>query len=241
MSFISDPSLREVIARTLEFGAKGKTNLADVSMDWSAEVYGSRSRNDIIFVSAGPFIGSGYFTNVAATERAGAEASLKLKWRDFDARASYAYVDATYDAAFAVLSPFNPAADANGNIFVRSGDELPNIPHSSLQFAIGYAVTPQLHVAINGHAQSGQYLRGDEANLQSRLPGFAVFGAQAEYELAPGVAFYVAATNIFDRRYATFGLYGDPTANGAFPQFANPLFIVPAAPAAISGGIGLSF
>ena len=82
-----------------------------------------------------------------------------------------------------------------------------------------------------------RYFRGDEANLQVPLAGFWVVNAEAEYEISKTLRVYVEAENILDQRYATFGLYGDPTGGGAFPQFTNPRFIVPAQP--FGGWVGI--
>jgi outer membrane receptor protein involved in Fe transport len=237
LSFISDPGLRQVVARTVELGANGTSSLGDISFSWLADVYDTRNCNDILFVSSGSFIGSGYFTNVGNTERRGAEAGLKAAWRDWDASVNYGYVDATFRSNFTEPSADNPGADANGNIFVRAGDRLPAIPQNTLKLSLGWQATPQLHLKIQMIAASGQYLRGDEANLQQQLPGYATFNTDADYRLTDFVTLTLEGENVFDRRYATFGLYGDPSGNGAFPQFTNPRFVVPAQPFGLWAGI----
>jgi iron complex outermembrane recepter protein len=237
LSFISDPNLREVVSRTLEVGVKGKLSSGDLAFDWSADAYGTRNENDIVFVSSGPFVGPGYFRNVGATQRIGLDLTGNAKWQQWDARANFGFVNATYESAFLDQSPFNPAADANGNILVRPGDRLPNIPRSTAKFGVGYQATSSLHVGIDGQWESGAYLRGDEANLQALLPGYVVFDADADYAFAQGFDLYLVGENILDRRYATFGLYGDPSGGGAFPQFTNPRFVVPARPLGLLAGI----
>jgi len=64
-----------------------------------------------------------------------------------------------------------------------------------------------------------------------------VFNAEADYAFAQRFDLYLVGENILDHRYATFGLYGDPSGGGAFPQFTNPRFIVPAQPFGIQVGI----
>jgi iron complex outermembrane recepter protein len=241
ISFISDPNLQKVVAQTFELGATAQFVVGELSGAWTADAYSARNQHDILFVSSGSTIGSGYFTNVGATERRGVEASLDLNWRDLDVHVSYAYVDATFRSAFSLSSPFNPGADANGNIFVSRGDQLPNIPHQLGKLVVGYQVTPELHLSLDARLVSEQFLRGDEANLQKPLAGYTVFGAEAEYQLTRSVGLYLSAQNLFDRHYATFGLYSDPTGNGALPQFTDPRFIVPAEPFALSAGIHLAF
>ncbi len=241
LSFISDPGLKQVVARTAEFGGSGKASLGPVALDWSADLYETRNQNDIIFVSDGPVIGSGFFTNIGATERQGAEASLKAAWRDLSLRVNYSYVRATFRSNVLILSADNPAADANGNIQVRVGDRVPGIPLHTVKFALGYDGVPDLHLGVDATLQSSQFLRGDEANLDPPLPGFLVFNAEAEYRISDHISIYLEGENIFNQRYASFGLYSDPTQNGAFNQFTNPRFIVPAQPFGLWGGIRASF
>ena len=146
-------------------------------------------------------------------------------------------MNATFESAFAEQSPNNPAADANGNIFVKPGDRMANIPLSTAKLSLAYAASPALRLVLGAHAESSQYLRGDEANLESPLPGYVTFNAEADYQLSSRFQLYLEGENIFDRHYATFGLYGDPTGHGTFPQFTNPRFIVPAAPLAMWVGL----
>jgi iron complex outermembrane receptor protein len=237
LSFISDPSLKQVVAQTAELGVKSSDSFDGVSVTWSADAYGTRNQNDIVFESTGPSIASGFFANVGATQRVGAEVSADAKWERFEFRANYGFVNATFESAYVDLSANNPAANVNGDIFVKPGDRLPNVPRSSARFDFGYAVTPLLHLDFNARVESSQYLRGDEANLQQPLPGYVVFGAEADYQLTKALQIYAEGENLFDHRYATFGLYGDPTGGGVFPQFTNPRFIVPAQPIGIWAGI----
>ena len=117
---------------------------------------------------------------------------------------------------------------------------MPSIPRSSAKFHLSYNATRGLRLGLNVALESPQYLRGDEANLQRPLPGYAVFGAEANYQLSDGLQLYLEGENLLDHRYATFGLYGDPTGNGAFPHFTNPRFIVPAQPMAFWAGVRAS-
>lgn len=237
LSFISDPGLREVIAQTGEIGASGKTDIGTASLSWLVDVFDTRNRHDIQFISAGPFIGSGYFANIGDTERRGAEARIQIAKGQVDASVAYAFVDATFRSSFLESSPYNPAANPNGEIFVVQGDRLPNIPEHTVKISLGWHATPALHLRLEMEAASGQYLRGDEANLQSELPGYAIFNAEATYALSDSISLELEAQNILDTHYATFGLYGDPTGSGTFPQFTNPRFIVPAQPFGLWAGI----
>ncbi len=52
---------------------------------------------------------------------------------------------------------------------------------------------------------SGQYLRGDESNHHPEIPGYAVAGLHARLAWTRYAA-EVDVDNLFDRRYATFGI-----------------------------------
>ena len=47
--------------------------------------------------------------------------------------------------------------------------------------------------------------------------------------------------NILDSRYNSFGVYGDPTGNGAFPAFSDPRLYTPGAPFGFWLGVELDF
>jgi iron complex outermembrane receptor protein len=231
LGFVSDPNLRQVVARTVELGARSHAARGgDLSIDWTADVYGTRNQDDILFVSAGPLIGSGYFRNAGDTLRLGTEAALEGTWQKLDFHANYGFVRATYLSHLTVLSANNPAADANGNIFVQPGDRLPEIPMHTFKLGAGYRLSADLQIGMDARWVSTQYLRGDEANLQPPLAGYAVVDAHATWQATRKLSIFLEAENLFNRRYNSFGLYGDPTGNGAFPNFTNPRFYTPGQP-----------
>jgi iron complex outermembrane receptor protein len=238
LGFISDPDLEQVVARTVELGARGRAAPADdLQLNWFADVYDTRNRDDILFVSSGPLIGSGYFTNAGDTRRTGAEAALEGSWGRVDFHANYGFVRARFASSLTIHSEFNPGADTNGDIFVQPGDRLPEVPLHTGKLGLGYSLARGVHLGVDATFISSRYLRGDEANLQAPLPSYTVVNARASWQATPRLAWYLEASNLLDRRYASFGLYGDPTGNGAFPNFSNPRFYTPAAP--LAAWIGL--
>ena len=56
------------------------------------------------------------------------------------------------------------------------------MPTHSAKFGVAAMLTTALNVGVNMRTQSGQYLRGDEANLLARVPGFTVVDARARSE-----------------------------------------------------------
>jgi iron complex outermembrane recepter protein len=231
LSFISDPDLHQVIARTMELGARGHASSGkDFNLDWVADVYRTRNRDDILFVSSGPLLGSGYFTNAGDTQRLGAELALDGTWGKLDFYANYGFVRATFESNLAVLSANNPGADVNGDIYVQPGDRLPEVPLHTGKLGVGYNLPWRVHVGLDTVGVSSRYLRGDEANLQKPLPGYAIVNARASWQMTDSLSFFFDGENIFDHHYSSFGLYGDPSANGIFPNFSDPRFYTPGQP-----------
>jgi outer membrane receptor protein involved in Fe transport len=234
LSFVSDPPLQQVVANTFEIGARGQTTKpaggGKLLLEWSADLFAARNQNDITFVTSGPLLGQGYFANVGPTRRLGADLSLRARWWKFEAKASYGFVVPTFQSSFLFPSPFNPAASPNGFILVRSGDRLPNIALNSAKLDVRYHFADAWSADVQTIIASNVYLEGDEANLQKPIPGYVVFDAEAEYQITPHVDFYVQLENLTNNKYATFGIFGDPTGNGTFPQFTNPRFLTPAQP-----------
>jgi outer membrane receptor protein involved in Fe transport len=230
LGFVSDPNLQQVVARTLELGARGHGSSGELKLDWFADVYDTRNSNDIIFVSAGPLIGSGYFQNSGDTQRLGGEAALQGTWSAFDFHANYGFVRATFQSYLTVYSASNPGADVNGDIFVQPGDRLPEVPMHTGKLGVGVNLPAGVHLGLDAVLVSNQYLRGDEANLQQPLPGYGVLNARASWQASHHLSLFFEGENILDHRYASFGLYSDPTGNGAFPQFTNPRFYTPGEP-----------
>ena len=132
--FTGDPDLRQVVARTLEIGLRGTAVPFDhARLTWNISAYRSNLSNDIAFAQS-TVLGQGYFQNVGDTRRQGFDAGLRLTTPRWHAWISYSHTDATFQSSFVEASENNPAADANGNIFVQPGDRLPGIPANVIKF-----------------------------------------------------------------------------------------------------------
>ena len=79
-------------------------------------------------------------------------------------------------------------------------------------------------------SNSGQYLRGDEANLLNQTGLYAVVNVRAEYRFNEHVSAFATVQNLFDTDYNTFGLLADPTEVEQFAAFTNHRFYGPAPP-----------
>lgn len=232
-AFLADPPLDDVRARTFEVGLRGAIGSA---ARFALAAFDTRNRDDIVFISAGEIVGTGYFDNVGATRRRGIEASLEGEAGRLTWRAAYALTDATFRTPLTIRAPDNPEADDEGEIDVERGDRLPGIPRHSLKLGAGLAVTDKLTGGIELIAASGRYLRGDEANLTAKLGGHVVANLDARYRLGD-VELFARVENLFDRDYATFGIYGEADELG----FEDPRFLSPAAPRSVRAGLRATF
>ncbi|MES2013114.1 MAG: TonB-dependent receptor [Pseudomonadota bacterium] len=231
-SFAADPHLEKVVAKTWEGGARGK--LAN-NVSWNMGVYTTENSNDIQFISTGATGTFGYFKNVGQTRRRGLELGLNGKFDALTLAANYGFVDATYQSDFIVGSPSNSAA-TSGVINVSKGNRIPGIARQTLKLRAAYDVTPAWNVGTNIVMSAGQYARGDENNqdVNGKVPGYAVMHLDTHYNVNDNWKLFAKVNNVFDTRYATFGVLGNNIFSGFDEQFRSP-----AAPRA--GWVGLTY
>jgi outer membrane receptor protein involved in Fe transport len=207
-SFLADPPLRAVRARTIETGARGTWN---ESATWSVAVYRSELEDDIQFVaSTGVAVNTGYFRNVGATRREGVELATTARWGAMELAARYSHIRATFRSPFLENSPNNSSADAAGAISVERGQGMPGIPRNSLKLRVGYDSQGAWSAGSTLTAGSSSYARGDENNRDAngRIPGYAVVHVDARWRAAKNIELFFLADNVFDKRYANVGVLG---------------------------------
>jgi outer membrane receptor protein involved in Fe transport len=231
----ADPPLRQVVARTLELGARGR--LAN-DVRWNAGLFQTTNTDDILFV--GTTTSAGFFTNFGTTRRRGLELALagsagRLQWN-----AAYSLVRASFESGACIVSennssrgtspecsPEDPASPGtflgDDLIAVRPGDRIPGIPEHSVKLTFGYPLAERLQVGADLVAFSSQYVRGNENNRHQagsaqdlngdtrsflgpgKAAGYAVVNLRARYNLLQGWELFARINNLFDRRYASAG------------------------------------
>lgn len=233
--FVSDPALKQVVARNVEAGLRG----GDATLRWDASIYRSTSAHDIIFQTTGGSLSNeGFFANVGDTRREGAQASLRGQWRDLGWHVDYAYLRAQYRSGFDEVSANNPEADENGVVDVKRGDAIPGLPRHTLKAGVDWTVSPSIALGIDGRFTTGQYLRGDESNALGKTAAYALFDFDASWQVTSHVLVSARVDNLFDRRYTSFGVLGDPSS--VFPGMTDPRFLGPGAPRAAWLSVTLS-
>ena len=83
----------------------------------------------------------------------------------------YTYLDARFLTPFTELSAAHPAA-VDGTIAVPAGARIPGVPAHIGKASLTWFGGGRVSVGLDAIGNSGQYYRGDEANLLARLPGF---------------------------------------------------------------------
>ena len=206
---VSDPPLNQVVARTKEVGLRGNFNNAGGRGDWKLGLFRTDSESDIIQV-ASVLQGRGVFQNVPATRRQGMEAGVNYQTAQYLVYANYAMVDATYQFTGLLASPNNPSADANGDILVTPGKQIPGIPLHQIKGGVDYWVTPLLKLGTDVIWVSSQWYVGDDANQNIKLADYWVANLHGSYQLTKELQLYGVVNNLFNRKFATFGTYFDP-------------------------------
>ena len=224
-SFLSDPPLQMVVARTFELGMRGKLQ---PTLSWSAALYHTELQDDIQFISSqGAGVNTGYFQNIGNTLRQGLELGISQQWGATQLNVGYGYIDATYQSSFTVGSPANSSADAGGNILVQRGNQIPGIPRHTLKLRVGHDIRAQWNIGMNVNANGPIYARGDENNQDAngQIPGYTIVNLDTRYKFSKQVELFARINNLFDRTYANFATLGRNVFTGPNNSFdgLNPV------------------
>lgn len=220
--FLADPSLKPVVSKTWEGGVRGKLG---GGWNWNATLFHSVLHDDLQFVSSGNSFNLGYFQNVGKTQREGLELGLSGSLDKLHLGASYQFLNATFESSMTFHSEANSSADADGDIHVKPGDRIPNVPRHAFKLRAAYDVLPEMTVGMTSITNSSVYARGDENNLDAngKVAGYTVVNLDANWEFRSGWSAFAKVNNVFDRDYATMGVLGTNAFNASGRSFnTNP-------------------
>jgi iron complex outermembrane receptor protein len=245
------PNLHQVIARTAELGVRGNvpaiTGNAGAS-SWNLSVFRTLLRDDIFGIATS--VSQGFFQNIGDTRRQGIEAGVNYRAVAWSAYANYSFVQATFRSPLTVPSPSNPYQNALGDIQVEPGDHLPGIPDHRLKLGADYKVQPAWTVGATLNLVSSVHYVGDPSNQLAPVPGYATVNLHTTYKPVPHFEVFASINNLFNRKYATWGILSDPTGVGAPGVPPNGVtngpgvdnrFLSPAAPFEAFGGLRITF
>jgi iron complex outermembrane recepter protein len=241
--FVGDPALKQVVARTIEAGARGALAVGSkVTLNFDLGFYRSELQDDIAFVNS-TTLGRAYFANIGRTRRQGVDLSLVLEAPRWRAYLDYSHVEATYRGSFVEAAGQNPAAGPSGVLTVRPGDRLPGVPANQVKLGVRVEASQALSLGLAAEGRDGAVLFGDEANLTPKLPGYLVVNLDATYRLTPHLELFGRVENLADARYATFGTFSPTSAVRLLPApgARDPRSLSPAAPIGGDAGLRLRF
>ncbi len=204
---VSDPPLKQIVARTVEAGFKGMNEIAGVipgRFDWSVSLYRTENQNDIYSVPSPTVIGLGYYTNAGDTLLQGIDLGATYTTDRWDVYANYSYLRATFLTPVRLSSKNNPYS-VGGSEQVEPGDNLPGIPRHKFTIGFDYELLPRWKVGADLVYRSGVYYFGDEINALPQIPGFASLNLRTSYQVNKNVEIYGLINNALDYRGASYG------------------------------------
>lgn len=241
-SLVADPPLKQVTGQTYEVGFRGALPNAYAGglVTYRIGAFRTDLANDIIQLATPGNAARGYYVNVPATRRQGVEVGGEYTRGDLSVYANYALIDATFQFTDTLSSPNNPLAD-DGAILVRRGNTVPLVPDHQFKVGFDYLVLPGWRFGMNLQAFSPSYYRGDESNLNPKLPAYFVLGLNTTYQVTPQLQLFGLVTNLTNNRYATFGTFAERGTVVGNLAINDPRTTTLAQPLSIYGGIRYAF
>jgi outer membrane receptor protein involved in Fe transport len=252
----SDPYLKQVVANTMEAGARGRFQGDGVSGSYSLSLHRTVNRDDILFLSSPSR--QGYFSNFERTLHQGLDATLTRQSGRLGMRLTYSYLQAVYDADGELFTGAR-------NVQVRRGTQMAGLPRHTAKLSLDWAMTPELRFGADLQAVSSLVTQGNEDGLIAdadtgdggnaanradwRVHGYMLLGLRASYRPGDKWELFARVSNVFDRRHETYGA----VAPDLFPQGrliapheqeggpANTRFVAPGAPRTIVAGLRYAF
>jgi len=250
----ADPYLKQVVARTLEAGLRGRFENGATSGSYSLSLHRTVNDDDILFLSAPSR--QGYFANFERTRRQGLDAMLTRQSGRLGVQLSYSFLEAEYDADGELFTGAR-------NVIVGRGTRIAGLPRHTGKLGIDWALTPQLSFGADLYVVSDLLTQGNEDGLTEdleddddepqradwRIPGHGLLTLRASYRPGAKWELFARVSNVFDRRYETFGA----VAPDLFPHgqlikpheqpgdAENARFVAPGAPRVIVAGVRYRF
>lgn len=234
-ALVGDPPLQQVVTDTYEAGLRGHFDIAKGQLNWSVGAYHALNTNDILPVSS-PIPGHEFFQNSGDTLRKGIEANLTYKQDRWNVYANFTTVDATFLNDLTLQSPFNPFANANGDIFVVPGDHIPGIPDFTFKLGGEYQITDPWKFGTDLNVFGSQWLVGDQSNQNPKLPAYWVVNLHSSYKISDNVEVFGLVRNLFNQHYAVSGTFFDVN-NFPYLNLTDPRTFIPGIPFAAYVGV----
>jgi outer membrane receptor for Fe3+-dicitrate len=221
-----DPPLHPVVATTYEAGGRWISGKFVIG----AAVYRTGVRDEIFLVpyedGAAPEASriDGYFRNISATRREGAEVSIDGAFGPVTASAAYGYTRGTFQVDDVEIFSIRAEAADSGAIVNRitKGDDLPLIPRHTASLGLSVNVGRGRQLGLELRHTGKRWLRGDEANEEPPLSSHTILDLRARKDFGSW-SLEGLIRNLLDVRYSAFGGFNiNQGANGAVERFLTP-------------------
>jgi len=253
----SDPFLKQVVARTIELGLRGRSQ---GDWRWNLSAFRTDNRDDILFVGTSTSASRGFFQNFGRTRRKGLEVGASGRAAGLDWHGSYSYVRATFETPACIVAESNSSAGtsprcAAEQIEIAQGNRIPGIPLHNFKLRVLARPLDGLTVGSTVSSYASQYVRGNENNAHrpdgvsfngsGKLPGYALIDLDASYDLGRSWQLFAKVSNVLNKDYATAGQLARSSfdAQGRFiagaDDWRNEQFVGPGAPRA--GWVGVRY
>jgi len=250
-AFVADPPLEQVVTKGVEIGARGKID----NYQWEATAYHFTNVDDILFVSTGTGVSSGYFKNFGETKRQGIELNINSNFKNslgnLSIFSNYSLLSATYQSAHTLPAANHPA----GNNDIEKGDTIPGMPKHTFKSGINQNLFSNFNIGINMLYSSGVYLRGDESNQLKQTNPYMVFNARSSWKPSKSIELFARIDNLLNSKYETMGVLGEAsssevnvpiselgdTGSGTAIGPLDPRFLSPGAPLGIFFGASIKW
>ncbi|HCA5348258.1 TonB-dependent receptor [Acinetobacter baumannii] len=188
---------------TYETGLKSQNQLGDFTL----AVFQTKTKDDI--VSAGNSNGRSTFRNADKTLREGVEFAWNKKlWRDLTATASYAYLDATFDANVP------EKLDKKGKVLasaISSGNAIPGIAKNQAYVSLAWQPSHGLYGGVDVQYMDKVYVNDTNSDA---APSYSVTSANIGYAWVVNdwkIISFARVDNLFDKNYAGSVIVNDST------------------------------
>ncbi|HCD4660735.1 TPA: TonB-dependent receptor [Acinetobacter nosocomialis] len=189
--------LKPSTSDTYEAGLKSQNSLGDFTL----AVFQTKTKNDI--VSAGSSNGRSTFRNADKTLREGVEFAWNKKlWRDLTATASYAYLDATFDADISA---------SGSSKQIPSGNAIPGIAQNQAFVSLAWQPSHGLYGGVDVQYMDKVYVNDTNSDA---APSYSVTSANIGYAWDLGdwkVKSFARVDNLFDKNNAGSVIVNDST------------------------------
>lgn len=239
----SDPYLKPVRATSLEAGARWQPA---PGQRLELSLYRTDNRDDILFSSVSATGQLGYFRNFDRTRHQGAELSWTTRLGPVGLQAALTHLDATYQA-------HGSLRQGERNVTIAPGTRIAGLPRWTGKLAADWRPNPAWQLGLDWQLSSHRGVQGNEDGLledgeddavRLRIPGHGLLNLRAAWTPRPGMELTLRITNLFDKRYESFGALGETVfdARGRYTGVERQaLFVAPGAPRSVFAGLRLSY